>query len=76
MMNDGSGGDCRVARKEMREDGTDSENWVPLSVREARQARKMREDLLPYVRMNFVSSTLLAAALGIMAYRMGVQCCH
>jgi hypothetical protein len=54
----------------------DAEGWVPLSVREARRARKMRDDLWPYVWMNFVSSMLLAAALGIMAYRMGAQSCH
>jgi hypothetical protein len=55
---------------------TDLEDWAPLSVREARRARKMRDDLWPYVWMNFVSSILLAAALAIMAYRMGAQNCH
>jgi len=49
------------------------EEWVPPSVREARRARKMRDDSWPYVWMNFVSIILLAAALAIMAYRMGVQ---
>ena len=55
---------------------TDLEEWAPLSVREARRPRKMRDDLWPYVWMNFVSSILLAAALAIMAYRMGAQNCH
>jgi hypothetical protein len=76
MMNDRSGGEWRVAEKDTGEDGADSENWVPLSVREARRARKMRDDLWPYVWMNFVSSILLAAALAIMAYRMGAQSCR
>jgi hypothetical protein len=76
MMNDRSGGGRRVAGKDIGEDGADSENWVPLSVREARRARKMRADLWPYMWMNFVSSILLAAVLAIMAYRMGAQNCH
>jgi hypothetical protein len=52
------------------------EEWVPLSVREARRAREMRDDLGPYVWMNFVSMILLFAAAVIMAYRMGAQSCH
>jgi hypothetical protein len=52
------------------------EEWVPLSVREARCAREMRDDLWPYVWMNFVSMILLFAAAVIIAYRMGAQSCH
>ena len=44
------------------------EEWVPLSIREA---RKRRDDLWPYVWMNFLSMTLLFAAAVIMAYTMG-----
>jgi hypothetical protein len=55
---------------------SDAGEWVPLSVREARRTRKMREDAWPYIWMNFVSVILLAAALGIMAYRMGAQSCR
>jgi hypothetical protein len=54
----------------------DVEKWVPLSVREARRARERRDDLWPYVWMNFVSMILLFAAAVIMAYRMGAQRCH
>ncbi len=54
----------------------DVEEWVPLSVREARRARKMRDGLWPYMWMSFASVILLAAALAIMAYRMGAQSCH
>jgi hypothetical protein len=52
---------------------TDLEEWVPLSVREARLARERREDLWPYVWMNFVSTILLFAAAVIMAYRIGAH---
>jgi len=52
------------------------EEWVPLSVREARRARERRDDLWPYVWMNFVSVILLFAAGMIMAYRMGAHSCH
>jgi hypothetical protein len=52
------------------------EEWVPLSVREARRARKMRGDLWPYVWMNFASILILVAALAILSYRLGVQSCH
>jgi len=54
----------------------DREAYVPLSVREARRARKMREDLWPYVWMTFASVILLASALVILSYRMGAQSCH
>jgi hypothetical protein len=50
--------------------------WVPLSVREARLARKRRDDLWPYVWMNFVSMILLFAAAVILAYRVGAHSCH
>ena len=53
-----------------------SEEWVPLSVREARRARKKREDLWPYVWINLVSMLLLFTAAVIMAYRVGAQGCH
>jgi len=59
-----------------KEAKTDLEGWVPLSVREARRARERRDDLWPYVWMNFVSMILLIAAAVIMAYRMGAQNCH
>ena len=49
------------------------EEWVPLSVREARRARKRRDDLWPYVWVNFVSMILLFAAAVIMAYRIGAR---
>ena len=55
---------------------SDVEKWVPLSVREARRARAVRDHLWPYVWMNFVSMVLLFAAAAIMAYRMGAQSCH
>jgi len=54
----------------------DVDKWVPLSVREARRAWARREDLWPYVWMNFVSMILLIAAAVIMAYRMGAHSCH
>ena len=46
---------------------------VPLSVRNARQ---MRRDLWPSIWMSFASIIILAAALAILAYRMGAQSCH
>lgn len=49
------------------------EAWVPLSVWEARQARERRDDLWPYIWVNFVSMILLFAAAVIMAYRMGAR---
>ncbi len=52
---------------------SDAGEWVPLSVREARRARKRREDLWPYVWITFASVVILAVALAIMAYRMGAQ---
>ena len=52
------------------------EEWVPLSVREARHARKMRVDLWPYIWMNFASILILAAALAILSYRIGAQSCR
>jgi hypothetical protein len=54
----------------------DVEEWVPLSVWEARRARERRDGLWPYVWMNFVSMVLLFAAAVIMAYRMGAQSCR
>jgi hypothetical protein len=52
------------------------ENWVPLSVREARRARERRDELWPYVWMNFASILILAATLAIVSYRMAAQSCH
>lgn len=55
------------------------EECVPLSVREARQARqaiKRRDDLWRYVWINFVSVILLFTALAIACYRLGAQSCH
>jgi hypothetical protein len=53
-----------------------SEEWVPVSVREARNARKIRGDLWPYIWMNFASILILAAALAILSYRIGAQSCR
>jgi hypothetical protein len=55
---------------------SDVEKWVPLSVWEARRARERRDDLWPYVWMNFVSMVLLFAAAMIVAYKAGAQSCH
>ncbi len=52
------------------------EEWVPLSVREAQRTRERRDDLWPYVWMNFVSMILLFAAAVIMVYRVGAHSCH
>lgn len=62
-------GQCRLTgeRKEPEVD------WVPLSVREARRARSMRDDAWPYLWMNFASILILSAALAILAYRMALQ---
>jgi hypothetical protein len=51
----------------------DGEEWVPLSVRNARQ---MRRDWWPSIWMSFASIIILAAALAILSYRMGAQSCH
>jgi len=53
-----------------------SEEWVPLRVREARQARERCDELWLYVWMNFVSMILLFSALAIACYRVGAQSCH
>ena len=61
----------------VRVDGkSDAEEWVPLSVRETRRARERRDDLWPYVWMNFASMILLFGAVAIACYRMGAQSCH
>jgi hypothetical protein len=49
------------------------EQYVPRSLRRVQQ---MRRDLWPSIWMSFVSIIILAAALAILAYRMGTQCCH
>ena len=51
----------------------DLEQYVPLSVRNARQ---MRQSLWPHLWMSFVSIILLTVALAILSYRMGAQSCH
>jgi hypothetical protein len=56
--------------------GAESEEWVPLSVREARRAQRTLDNLWPYVWMNLVSMILLFSALAIACYRVGVQSCH
>jgi hypothetical protein len=48
----------------------DLEEWVPLSVREARRARERRDDLWPYVWIHLVSMILLFSALAIVCYRL------
>jgi hypothetical protein len=52
------------------------EAWVPLSLREARLARKRRDDLWPYIWMNFVSMIIVFASAVVLAYRMGAHSCH
>jgi hypothetical protein len=52
---------------------TDFEEWVPLSVREARRARERRDELWPYVLVNFVSMIILLVTLAIVCYRMGLH---
>jgi hypothetical protein len=54
----------------------DPEAYVPLSVREARHARKMRGDLWPHIWMNFASILILAATLAIVSCRIAAQSCH
>jgi hypothetical protein len=54
----------------------DLEEWVPLSVREARRARARVDDLWPYAWMSFASVVILAVTLAIVVYRMGAQSCH
>jgi hypothetical protein len=67
----------RVRMNNEREsDGVEQEQYVPLVIREARLARERRDDLWPYMWVNFVSMILLIAAAVIMAYRMGAQSCH
>jgi hypothetical protein len=55
--------------------GNELEAWVPLSVREARRARERRDDLWPYVWVNFVAMILLFSALAIACYRAGAPSC-
>jgi hypothetical protein len=55
-----------------REPGKPSE-YIPLGMR---SARRMRNNVWPYIWMSFVSMILLAAALVIVAYRMGAQSCR
>ena len=50
-----------------------AEEWVPLSVR---NARKMRKDLWPYIWMSFASIIILVVAFAIVSYRVGAQSCH
>jgi hypothetical protein len=69
----GPSGQWRVSRQE---DEPDLGEGVPVSVREARRARKLRDDLWPYVWMTFASILVLAVALAILSYRFGAQSCH
>ncbi len=50
-----------------------ADDYVPLSVRDARQ---MRKTLWPHLWMSLASIILLAVALAILSYRMGAQSCH
>ena len=71
------GGHWRVARKDKDVEADNKEpgleEGVPLSVR---KARAMRRDLWPYCWMSFASIIILAVALAILTYRMGVQGPH
>ena len=49
------------------------EQYVPLSVR---NARKVRRDLWPSIWMSFALINILAAALAILCYRIGAQSCR
>ncbi len=53
--------------------GAGLEDGGPLSVR---KAREMRRDLWPHLWISFASIILLAVALAILTYRMGVQSCR
>lgn len=47
--------------------------YIPLGMR---SARRMRNNVWPYIWISLVSIILLAAALAIAAYRMGAQSCR
>jgi len=66
--------DKEVVRGKELEPGPEA--YAPLSVRGARRARKLRDDLWPYVWVNFISVILLFTALAIACYRVGAQSCH
>jgi len=51
----------------------DVEDWVPLSVR---KAREMPKNLWPHLWLSFASMIILFVTLAILAYRMGAQSCH
>ncbi len=53
----------------------DVEKWEPLSVREARRARSMRDGVWPHLWMSFASVIILLVTLAIVCYRMGAQSC-
>jgi hypothetical protein len=53
-------------------DKAETEDHVPLSVRNARRARAARR---PYYWISLGSIIVLVAALLILTYRMGVQSC-
>ena len=63
-------GQWRVVNKD---DESDLDECIPLSVRNARQ---MRRDLWPSIWMSFASIIILAVALAIVCYRIGAQGCH
>jgi hypothetical protein len=60
-------------RQPNAKDQVPAEDYVPLSVRRARQ---MRQNLWPHVWMSFASILILATALAILSYRIGAQGCH
>jgi hypothetical protein len=71
-----TGEEWSVTGKNGEDDGADLENWVPLSVREARKARKRREDVWPWVWMSFASVVILVITLAILGYWVEAQSCH
>jgi hypothetical protein len=66
-------GEWIVAGNDPVGDKADLEKCVPLSVREARLARERRDELWPYVWMNFASMIILVVTLAIVCYRMGAH---
>jgi hypothetical protein len=52
---------------------TDLEECAPLSVRKAREARRMRDEAWPYIWINFASMIILVATLAIVCYRIGAH---
>jgi len=65
-----------ISESENEDTARELEEWMPLSVREARRAQSELESLWPYVWMDFVSLILLFSALAIACYRVRAQSCH